>query len=229
METRSSEPWCWGGVLARNWGPASHVGLLVPPTVPAAVANLAVTLWGKVPVNLNYSASQGLVDASIDQCGITHVLTSAKVLDRFKITPKGQLDPARGHPASRCGWPTSSGPRPSPSWCRSGLMGAFVPGLRHDQSGRDGDRDLHLGIDRRSQGGRAVASQRPLQRPSGRGAGSPEARGGAAGRPAVFPFVRLHDHDLDGHLPEQEGGLSLQPARCPDDRQALRGAQGDAA
>ena len=80
-----------GRVLARTWGPAEHVGLLVPPTVPAAVANLAVTLWGKVPVNLNYSASQDLVDASVDQCGITHVLTSAKVLDRFKITPKGRL------------------------------------------------------------------------------------------------------------------------------------------
>src|SRR5271155_4518042 len=53
-----------GRVLARTWGPAEFVGLLVPPTVPAAVANLAVTLWGKVPVNLNYSASQALVDAS---------------------------------------------------------------------------------------------------------------------------------------------------------------------
>jgi acyl-[acyl-carrier-protein]-phospholipid O-acyltransferase/long-chain-fatty-acid--[acyl-carrier-protein] ligase len=80
-----------GRVLARAWGDASHVGLLVPPTVPAAVANLAVSLWGKVPVNLNYTASQELVDASIDQCGITHVITSSKVLERFKITPKGQL------------------------------------------------------------------------------------------------------------------------------------------
>ena len=80
-----------GRALARTWGPAEHVGLLVPPTVPAAVANLAVTLWGKIPVNLNYSASQSMVDASIDQCGITHVLTSPKVLDRFKIVPKGQL------------------------------------------------------------------------------------------------------------------------------------------
>ena len=47
-----------GRVLARLWGPAAHVGLMVPPTVPAAVANLAVSLRGKVPVNLNYSASQ---------------------------------------------------------------------------------------------------------------------------------------------------------------------------
>jgi acyl-[acyl-carrier-protein]-phospholipid O-acyltransferase/long-chain-fatty-acid--[acyl-carrier-protein] ligase len=80
-----------GRVLSREWGTADHVGLMVPPMVPAAVANLAVSLWGKIPVNLNYSASQGLVDASIDQCGITHVLTSTKVLDRFKITPKGRL------------------------------------------------------------------------------------------------------------------------------------------
>ena len=64
---------------------------MVPPTVPAAVANLAVSLWGKIPVNLNYSASQSLVDSSIEQCEITHVLTSAKVLDRSKITPRGQL------------------------------------------------------------------------------------------------------------------------------------------
>src|SRR4029077_1990325 len=80
-----------GRVLAREWGAADHVGLMVPPTVPGAVANLAVSLWGKIPVNLNYTASQALVDASIDQCAITHVLTSAKVLDRFKITPKGRL------------------------------------------------------------------------------------------------------------------------------------------
>jgi len=64
---------------------------MVPPTVPGAVANLAVSFWGKVPINLNYTASQAMVDASIDQAGITHVLTSAKVLERFKITPKGTL------------------------------------------------------------------------------------------------------------------------------------------
>jgi len=80
-----------GRVLARVWGPAPRVGIMVPPTVPGAVANLAVSFWGKVPINLNYTASQSMVDASIDQAGITHVLTSAKVLDRFKITPKGTL------------------------------------------------------------------------------------------------------------------------------------------
>jgi len=59
--------------------------------VPSAVANIALALWGKIPVNLNYTASQDLINSSIDQCGITHVLTSGKVLDRFKVTPKGKL------------------------------------------------------------------------------------------------------------------------------------------
>ena len=78
-------------VLDREWGPAEHIGLMVPPTVPGAVANLAVSLRGKIPVNLNYTASQALVDASIEQCGITHVLTSSKVLEKSKITPRGKL------------------------------------------------------------------------------------------------------------------------------------------
>jgi acyl-[acyl-carrier-protein]-phospholipid O-acyltransferase/long-chain-fatty-acid--[acyl-carrier-protein] ligase len=121
-----------GRVLARNWGPAEHVGLLVPPTVPAAVANLAVSLWGKVPVNLNYSASQSLVDASIDQCGITHVLTSAKVLDRFKITPKGRLImleeiPRQVRLADKL-WAAFVA-----KFVPLGAMGAFVPGLRDDR------------------------------------------------------------------------------------------------
>jgi acyl-[acyl-carrier-protein]-phospholipid O-acyltransferase/long-chain-fatty-acid--[acyl-carrier-protein] ligase len=80
-----------GRVLARELGAAQYVGIMVPPTVPGAVANVALTLWGKIPVNLNYTAGKELVDSSIDQCGITHVVTSRKALEKFKMTPKGTL------------------------------------------------------------------------------------------------------------------------------------------
>jgi acyl-[acyl-carrier-protein]-phospholipid O-acyltransferase/long-chain-fatty-acid--[acyl-carrier-protein] ligase len=80
-----------GRLLRRTVGPTPYVGLLLPPMVPTAVANLALTLIGKIPVNLNYTASQALVDSSIEQCGITHVLTSRKVIDRFGITPKATI------------------------------------------------------------------------------------------------------------------------------------------
>jgi acyl-[acyl-carrier-protein]-phospholipid O-acyltransferase / long-chain-fatty-acid--[acyl-carrier-protein] ligase len=120
-----------GRVLARSWGPAGHIGLLVPPTVPAAVANLALSLWGKVPVNLNYSASQSLVDSSVEQCGITHVLTSAKVLERFKITPNAKLIllediPKQVRLADKL-WAAAVA-----KLVPHGLLRALVPGLRDD-------------------------------------------------------------------------------------------------
>jgi acyl-[acyl-carrier-protein]-phospholipid O-acyltransferase/long-chain-fatty-acid--[acyl-carrier-protein] ligase len=123
-----------GRVLAREWGPATHVGLMVPPTVPGAVANLAVSLWGKIPVNLNYTASQELVDASINQCAITHVLTSAKVLDRFKITPKGRLIlleeiPGKVRLADKLwAWAVAK-------LAPLGTMATFVPGLHRESLG----------------------------------------------------------------------------------------------
>ena len=78
-------------LLERTLGPEPYVGLLIPPMVPSAIANIALTLLGKIPVNLNYTSHQSLVDSAIDQCGIRYVLTSQKVLDKFKIRPKGTL------------------------------------------------------------------------------------------------------------------------------------------
>jgi acyl-[acyl-carrier-protein]-phospholipid O-acyltransferase/long-chain-fatty-acid--[acyl-carrier-protein] ligase len=78
-------------VLRRTLGPEQYVGLLLPPTVPSAVANLAVALLGKTPVNLNYTVSQAMVDSSIAQCGIKQVITAQKVLDRVGITPSASL------------------------------------------------------------------------------------------------------------------------------------------
>lgn len=54
------------------------IGLLLPPSVGGAIANAAVTLLGRCAVNLNYTLSSDVVDFCIDECGITHVLTSRK-------------------------------------------------------------------------------------------------------------------------------------------------------
>jgi acyl-[acyl-carrier-protein]-phospholipid O-acyltransferase/long-chain-fatty-acid--[acyl-carrier-protein] ligase len=92
-----------GRVLARTCGDATHVGIMVPPTVPAVVTNLAVMLWRKVTVNLNYTASQEMIDSSISQCGITHVITSRKVIEKFKIVPKAEIIYLEDLPA-KVGW-----------------------------------------------------------------------------------------------------------------------------
>jgi acyl-[acyl-carrier-protein]-phospholipid O-acyltransferase/long-chain-fatty-acid--[acyl-carrier-protein] ligase len=120
-----------GRVLARTLGPAPHVGLLIPPTVASAVANIALALWGKVPINLNYTASQALVDSSIEQSGITHVLTSAKVLDRFKICPWGTLvllEELRDKVTLADKIWAAAVARVVPT----AALGAFLPGLRGD-------------------------------------------------------------------------------------------------
>ena len=80
-----------GRFLAQSLGDDSYVGILLPPTVPAAVVNLALVLQGKIPVNLNYTAGQNMIDSAIDQCAIRHVITSPKVLDKFQIKPKASL------------------------------------------------------------------------------------------------------------------------------------------
>ncbi|MCC6944627.1 MAG: AMP-binding protein [Thermomicrobiales bacterium] len=69
-------------ILARD---EVHVGVLMPPTVAGAVVNLALTLDRRVPVNLNYVLSAGGLKQSIELAGITHVITSRKVLDRLGL------------------------------------------------------------------------------------------------------------------------------------------------
>ncbi|MFK7820156.1 MAG: AMP-binding protein, partial [Planctomycetaceae bacterium] len=58
------------------------IGLLLPPSAGGAIANAAVTLLGRVAVNLNYTLSQDVVDFCIDECGIKHVLTSRRFQEK---------------------------------------------------------------------------------------------------------------------------------------------------
>jgi acyl-[acyl-carrier-protein]-phospholipid O-acyltransferase / long-chain-fatty-acid--[acyl-carrier-protein] ligase len=61
------------------------VGLLLPPSVPTALLNMGVSLAGRVPVNLNYSASAEAVAAAIERCEIKTIFTSEKLLERLSI------------------------------------------------------------------------------------------------------------------------------------------------
>ncbi len=117
-----------GRALSRIIGNESHVGVFQPPVAPTAVVNVALSLFGKIPVNLNYTASKELVDSSIDQCGIKHVVSSKRILDRFKFAPKGELvlleDVARSITKADKIWAAVAAKIvPIP------LLGAFLPGL----------------------------------------------------------------------------------------------------
>jgi acyl-[acyl-carrier-protein]-phospholipid O-acyltransferase / long-chain-fatty-acid--[acyl-carrier-protein] ligase len=71
--------------LKKSWAGQKMVGLLLPPSVGGALTNFAVTLCGKVPVNLNYTLSQESLNSCIQQCGLETVVTSQVLLERLKL------------------------------------------------------------------------------------------------------------------------------------------------
>jgi acyl-[acyl-carrier-protein]-phospholipid O-acyltransferase/long-chain-fatty-acid--[acyl-carrier-protein] ligase len=60
-----------------------RIGILLPPSVGAALANIAVTFLGKVPVNLNYTSALQPVNSAITECDIKCVISSKEFLERF--------------------------------------------------------------------------------------------------------------------------------------------------
>ncbi len=67
------------------------VGLLVPPSAGGVLANAAVTLCRRVSVNLNYTVSSETLNYCIKQCGIKHVVTSRKFMERFDFKLDAKL------------------------------------------------------------------------------------------------------------------------------------------
>jgi acyl-[acyl-carrier-protein]-phospholipid O-acyltransferase/long-chain-fatty-acid--[acyl-carrier-protein] ligase len=68
-----------------------HVGLLLPPSVGAVVANAAVSLDGRIAVNLNYTLSSDVMNACIEQAQIRHVLTSRRAMEKLGLKIDAQL------------------------------------------------------------------------------------------------------------------------------------------
>jgi len=68
------------------------VGLLLPPSVPTVVANAALLLARRQPINLNYTVSSEVLNLCIAKAGIRRVLTSRKAMERFEhLKPEAEL------------------------------------------------------------------------------------------------------------------------------------------
>jgi acyl-[acyl-carrier-protein]-phospholipid O-acyltransferase / long-chain-fatty-acid--[acyl-carrier-protein] ligase len=90
----------FGGALTRTvflarrlypvWRGQKMVGILLPPSVPGALVNLAALLLGKVPVNLNYTGSNELLASCAKQCDLKTVITSKAFLERVHLQPPAE-------------------------------------------------------------------------------------------------------------------------------------------
>ena len=67
-----------------------NAGVFLPPSVGAALVNAGLLLHGKVAINLNYTASQEVVDACIDKAGIRTVVCSRKFSEKLGWEPSGK-------------------------------------------------------------------------------------------------------------------------------------------
>jgi acyl-[acyl-carrier-protein]-phospholipid O-acyltransferase/long-chain-fatty-acid--[acyl-carrier-protein] ligase len=81
-----------GAVLFSDWTKANSVknekiGLLFPASVGAALANIGVTLAGRVPVNLNFTVGKETMASAIAQCQIRVILTSKVFVEKAKLEP----------------------------------------------------------------------------------------------------------------------------------------------
>ncbi|MEM9238293.1 MAG: AMP-binding protein, partial [Verrucomicrobiota bacterium] len=79
------------GRLKPIWQGQDKVGILVPPSVGGALLNWAALLMGKIPVNLNYTLSQEGIVSCIEQCGITDVIVSGKLMKKLKLELPGRI------------------------------------------------------------------------------------------------------------------------------------------
>jgi acyl-[acyl-carrier-protein]-phospholipid O-acyltransferase/long-chain-fatty-acid--[acyl-carrier-protein] ligase len=97
MADATTKPLTFGRVLAaalllsrwarRRLPNESKVGVLLPASVGGALANLGLSLAGKVPVNLNFTAGRESMTAAIERCGITTILTSRRFMAKAGIEP----------------------------------------------------------------------------------------------------------------------------------------------
>jgi acyl-[acyl-carrier-protein]-phospholipid O-acyltransferase / long-chain-fatty-acid--[acyl-carrier-protein] ligase len=67
--------------------PNKRIAIVLPPGRGAIVANLAVVLAGKVPVNLNFTAGRSSIEAAVRMAEVEHVVTASAFEKKLKDFP----------------------------------------------------------------------------------------------------------------------------------------------
>lgn len=90
--------------------PENRIGIVLPPGKGGVVANIAVTLAGKIPVNLNFTSSRDAIESAKDQARLRTIISAramAQKLEGFRWTENvlhlDQLLPTM-KPAILCWW-----------------------------------------------------------------------------------------------------------------------------
>jgi acyl-[acyl-carrier-protein]-phospholipid O-acyltransferase/long-chain-fatty-acid--[acyl-carrier-protein] ligase len=88
--------------LQPTWREQRHVGILLPPSIPGALAALAASMGGRVAVPLNYTAGRTALASAIRQAGLRSVLTSRAFLERLPSDIADSLSGVQLHFVEDC-------------------------------------------------------------------------------------------------------------------------------
>lgn len=68
-----------------HWSADEYVGIMLPPSIGGLCVNLAALLAGKVPVNLNYTASKKVLELIAENADLRIVITSRVFLEKANL------------------------------------------------------------------------------------------------------------------------------------------------
>ncbi len=69
-------------------GDSPSIGILLPPSVGAVMANAAAASQGIIPINLNYTQSMDAIQKVCAKAGITKIITSEKLVAKLNLIPQ---------------------------------------------------------------------------------------------------------------------------------------------
>ncbi|MCB9895647.1 MAG: AMP-binding protein [Planctomycetes bacterium] len=78
--------------MRKRWGEQKRVGILLPPSVGGALANMAAILQGRTVVNLNYTTGAEGMECAVKQAGLKTVLASKQFLRKGNIQPPANVE-----------------------------------------------------------------------------------------------------------------------------------------
>jgi acyl-[acyl-carrier-protein]-phospholipid O-acyltransferase/long-chain-fatty-acid--[acyl-carrier-protein] ligase len=79
------------GWVRKHCASDTMIGLLLPPSIGGALANIGTMIAGKAPVNLNFTAGPEAMSSAIEQCGIRTIITSKIFLAKAKIDARAGM------------------------------------------------------------------------------------------------------------------------------------------
>ena len=189
----------------------------MPPSVPAALANAALSIDGRVPINLNYTFTSDVMNECLARGRIRHVITSRRVLEKFPLDLRAEtvcLEDLAGKVTLADKLAAAFQARLMPIGMLEHHLG--LNRLRPDDlltviftSGSTGTpKGVMLSHQNVASNVRAFCQVLHMD-------DQDVLRGSCP-----FPFLRLHDHALDGVDARPQRGLPLHAAGSPAGRQA---------